>query len=128
MKKKLWFYLFIFQFVIMISIVIINHFYVPAYKEENILDFLNEGQSYTNNEIKPPDIVAIPNAKIAKNIGEAVIEAMKGERLFLPFTNITYDKENRLWMIVSGSLFDPGGIVILDQDTGNVVTAWLQKN
>ena len=68
----------------------------------------------------------IPDAKTAQRIGSCMIDAMTGNHLF-GSVDIAYDAENRLWKVNKAYLFHRGGFIIIEQDTGRVVKALLNK-
>jgi len=70
----------------------------------------------------------IPDYKTAARVGGGIIDSMLDKSVFdFGHTTVRYDAENRLWKVTRGYLFDQGGFVIIEQDTGRVVKALLNK-
>ncbi|MBR2353483.1 MAG: hypothetical protein IKA76_03155 [Clostridia bacterium] len=67
---------------------------------------------------------------MAARVGSAIIDDMCGKGIFNLWSPITvsYDETNRLYRVQKGySIFNQGGFVILNQDTGEVVRALRYK-
>ena len=64
----------------------------------------------------------------AAKVGGCIIDNMCDKSGFnLGVTTVEYDSENRLWGVTKSYGFAKSGIVIIDQDTGEIVRALLQK-
>ena len=48
--------------------------------------------------------------------------------IIFSITEVRYDEKNRLWKVNKSNLFAQGGFVIIEQDTGKIVRALLNKN
>jgi len=125
MKKKIWFYLFIVQTIILISVLAISLW--PArtsFERVNLKEYLEEhaGINYM------PDAGYIPDAQTAKIVGAQIIDNMVGQKSLTNLSVVVeYDEENRLWLVGKGYFPHHGGEVILEQDSGKVVKAFLTK-
>lgn len=126
MRKKIWFYLFIIQAIIIVGLILLT--ICPSIvisKPKNVdlkeyLDSFSEGNNYL------PDAGYIPDAETAKIVGGAVLDELTGN-CFFGITAVEYDEENRLWLVNKGYLFSPGGFVVIEQDSGKIVKALLNK-
>ena len=127
MKKSAWLYISIVLFValLIMSISVLNYSYVfIKYENSNLqddLDLLPENNYYA-------DEPCVPDAKTAARIGSAVLDNMcnaSGFGLFR-FTYVEYDEANRVWRVTK-SYVRTSGIVIIDQDTGEIIRALFQK-
>ena len=134
MKKKIWFWLFWIQTIVVIVCVLVTGgilFYhtVPTQVTDTSL------KSYElqwEEESWYPEEGFVPDAKSAKAIGEEILDARLKiniiEKLLIPHaTTVEYDEQNRLWMIRVTYLFTGGGDVVIDQDTGEVRYLLLAK-
>ncbi len=74
-----------------------------------------------------PDAGYIPDAKTAKIIGSQIIDKITGSSHIISKIVIKYDAENRLWLVIKNYFPRNGGIVIMEQDSGKVVKAFLTK-
>jgi hypothetical protein len=132
MKKKIWFYLCIIQTVLLvcvISISLLSTFSTPKVNSANLEEYLEEVENlhYT------PAEGYIPDVKTAKIIGSQIIDKMTGNSRFrLSGVTIDYDEKNRLWRINKGYFYDvyafgSGGTVVIEQDSGTIIKAFMTK-
>lgn len=72
----------------------------------------------------------VPDAQTAARIGGAVIDHLCGKDITdLGNTLVYYDEENRVWEVIRAyDPFSPSALVIIDQDTGEILDAWYQEN
>lgn len=131
MQRKIWFYLFIIQAIILvlITVFLIHPFAQSTVKQVDLSEFLNE---YENINYLP-QAGYIPDAKTAQIIGSAIIDKMTGNSPIRPSgVSVEYDQENRLWAITKGYYyglfaFGAGGVVVIEQDSGKIIEAYLTK-
>ena len=132
MQKKLWFYLFWGQFLLtsIILVITINLKPVaPIVVETDIGAFLDEQNDYESIYGKYVyDGGYIADAETAVAVGGAILDSVciDGWTLWEK-TSVEYDPENRLWKVQKGYIPHHGGIVVLDQDTGEVLILVRQK-
>lgn len=127
MKKTAWFYISLALFValLIMSISVLNYSYVfIKYKNSNLqddLDLLPENNYYANEP-------CVPDAKTAAKIGSAILDNMCNASVFdlFRFTYVEYDEFNRVWRVTK-SYVRTSGIVLIDQDTGEIIRALFQK-
>ena len=131
-KNKIWFYLCIAQAFVLIVVMIMSlwsSYSVPKVKNANLKEYLEE----TADIGYLPDVGYIPDAKTAKIIGSQLIDKMVGNSRFHPGgVAIEYDEDNRLWLISKGYFYGifalgPGGVVVIEQDSGKIVKAFKTK-
>ena len=95
-------------------------------KEADLVEKLSH-YSEDNNYL--PEAGYIPDAETAKRIGSIIIDNLTGHNFSFEYNSaiVKYDEENRLWYVEKGYLTAPGGLVIIEQDTGRIVKALLTK-
>ena len=126
MKKKIWFYLCIVQAVIIVAGLILT-VAPPKYTvDTEDVDLRAYVDSFHADNNCLPDVGYIPDAETASVVGSVIIDKITGRSRF-GATTVTYDEENRLWMVERGYLFAPGGFVVIEQDTGRVIKMLLEK-
>ena len=127
MKKKIWFYHCIIEVVIIIVglCCVIPRVVTPKVSNADLAEFVCQFDE-SNNYV--PEVGYIPDAKTAAVVGGEIIEnlAPGGGKIFGDVI-VTYDAENRLWMVDKNYLFNRGGFVVIEQDTGRVIKALLNK-
>ena len=126
MKTKVLFYLCIIQSIIIIVLVLTivpQKFTVTNTEVLNLREYV-DSFDVDNNYL--PDVGYIPDAETANAIGSAIIDKLTGHSL-LGVSTVIYDEENRLWMVERGYLFSPGAFVVIEQDTGRIIKALLNK-
>lgn len=132
MTKKIWFYLCIIEAAILSVIIVVflwQSFSPITVEQANLTEYLDKDKSVDYL----PQTGYIPDAETAKTIGSAIIDKMVGNSSFRPSgVDIEYDEENRLWKISKGYFygfftFGPGGVVVIEQDSGKIVNAYLTK-
>ena len=126
MKTKVLFYLCIIQSIIIIVLVLTivpQKFTVTNTEVLNLREYV-DSFDVDNNCL--PDVGYIPDAETADAIGSAIIDKLTGHSL-LGVSTVTYDEENRLWMVERGYLFSQGAFVVIEQDTGRIIKALLYK-
>lgn len=128
MNKKIWFYLCMVCLVILLGIIILIclNMHSPVKVEYvDLSEFLE--QFHPTNNFAPAEGY-IPDAETAKVVGARIIDNLTGnhDHLFNG-VEVKYDQTNRLWYISKGYLFSPGGFVVIEQDTGKIIKALLQK-
>ena len=107
------------------SISVLNYSYVfIKYKNSNLqddLDLLPENNYYANEP-------CVPDAKTAAKIGSAILDNMCNASVFdlFRFTYVEYDEFNRVWRVTK-SYVRTSGLVLIDQDTGEIRRARFQK-
>ncbi len=127
MVKKRWFVISIIELVVIIAIaaIFLCHNLLPSsYKEADLSENIiatSVGNTYDFGECG-----YIADANTAKRICSPIIDDMVGKD-FIGLYDIEYDKENRLWCVSKYTLFEPGGAVVIEQDTGRVINARLYK-
>lgn len=127
MNKRLWFYTSITLFVILVVTVgaMLNRSCVfVSQKDTNLQNYLE--LSSENNFYSSGD--SIPDARTAARVGGYIIDNMC-DKNGLNFGHVTveYDAANRLWKVTKSYGFTKGGFVIINQDTGEIIEALLQK-
>ena len=136
MKRKVWFYLFWTQLVLSLVVcaayVCFDNFASePAVKETDIGAYLAERKAYEDKYGESTfEQGYIPDARTAERIGGAIIDSMcKRGWCIGEGTEVEYDPVNRLWKVQKGYVFPRyyGGIVVLEQDTGEVLHFVKQK-
>lgn len=126
MHKKIWFYICIFQTVIIVIgtlAIFLPSFTTPKAEEVDVVEFLD---SYTEGNNFVPEQGYIPDSQTAKIVGSKIIDELTGESWF-GNTIVEYDSANRLWLIHRTYLLNRGGFVVIEQDTGRVIKALLYK-
>ena len=126
MKRKVLFCICIVQMVIIISLLsmILPHKFTIVYVNDvNLREYVN---SYDVDNNYYPDMGYIPDVETAQIVGSAIIDKLTG-RSFLGATTVTYDEENRLWKVEKNYLFSRGGFIVIEQDTGRIIKALLNK-
>lgn len=127
MTKKIWFYLSVIQTIILVGIIAVSMWSslsVPKYKNTDLKKYLEE-HKYVNYL---PAAGYIPDAKTAKIVGSQIIDRMTGNSGFvISEINIEYDEENRLWLVSKSYLFKNGGIIVIQQDSGEIIKAFLVR-
>jgi len=124
--KKIWFYLCITEAALIFAaaVYILPEFLPVKAEEADLSDFLPQFAE-SNNYV--PDAGYIPDAKTAKTVGACIIDNLAGKK-GLGSYRVKYDGKNRLWYVSKGYFFfSPGGVVVIEQDTGRVIEAWLEK-
>lgn len=135
MKRKVWFYLAI----ALIVITFIESFLLILFIGTSNASALegslaNEVPYFQLGGIQPA-CGYIPDANAAARVGGAIIDGVFEEvgHKILPWERgkamafVEHDPTLRLWRISKGYIFRGGACVILEQDTGAVVNAWLTK-
>ena len=126
MKKRIWIYTLIGLFVIAAAILalLLSHpFFVQPVEADlqYYLDLPPENDYYAGEP-------CIPDAQTAVRVGGAIIDNMCNKGAFhIGVTTVEYDRVNRLWKVDKNYLFSQGGSVIIQQDTGEILRALLNK-
>lgn len=127
MKSKVWFYLCIFQAIIMglVFTMLLPSFTNKDLQQVDLVEYLSQFDE-KNNYL--PDTGYIPDAKTAVAVGSAILDELVGNG-YSPInsTAIEYDEQNRLWLIKKSYFPHHGGFVIVEQDSGKIVKALLTK-
>ena len=132
MRKNVWCYLSVIQtamILILIGVLLWQTFSETTAEKADLKAFLDEHESVGYL----PQAGYIPDAKTAGTIGSAIIDKMSEESVFRPDSvTVEYDEENRLWLISKNYFygffaFGPGGVVVIEQDSGKIVKAFLTK-
>jgi len=124
MTKKVWFYLCIIQAIILAGVITISLWptSAPKFEKANLEEYLVKH----SNRNYLPDAGYIPDAKTAKIIGSQILDNLNGNSGYI-FSGvyIEYDEENRLWLVSKGYSLFRGGEIVLEQDSGKVIKAFL---
>lgn len=126
MKKKIWFWLCMVEAAIILVGGCALLFATPSVTyggEMDIQAYLEDIPEGNNNY---PEVGYIPDAKTAAAVGSAVIDQLTGKNLFGAVT-VSYDPDARLWLVHKGYFPHAGGYVVIEQDSGRIVTALLCK-
>ena len=126
MKNKICFFLCIVQAIVIIGLVIMIIPEKFIYNDKEEVDLKAYVESFPEDNNYLPDVGYIPDAETANAIGSAIIDKLTGHSL-LGVSTVIYDEENRLWMVERGYLFSPGAFVVIEQDTGRIIKALLNK-
>ncbi len=127
MKKKAWFIVSMVELgiIVLCALLFIGYYFIPnGYREGDysvevdITKHFDEGYSCTNG--------FIPDAITAKRVCSPIIDAMVGKK-FIGNYEVEYDAKKRMWLVSKYSLFEQGGAVIVSQDTGEIIYAYLYK-
>lgn len=127
MKNKAWFIVSMVELgvIVLCALLFIGYYFIPSggkpadlSAELNISNSYDEGYSHGNG--------FIPDEITAKRVCSPIIDAMVGNK-FIGEYEIEYDKENRMWSVSKYSLIEQGGVVIISQDTGEIISAYLWK-
>lgn len=125
MKKNIWFYLFFVQLAVF-SLIFIIAIAVFAYQKNAVPEYETVDASWylEQNETYRPEDGYVPDAKTAEIIGSRIIDNItdNGDN-FISGVTIKYDAENRIWVVYKGYFMDNGGVVFIDQDTGEIIIA-----
>ena len=127
MKNKFWFYLCIIEAILIVIglFYIISQNVVTEVARADLAEFVGQFDE-SNNYL--PDCGYIPDAKTAAVVGGGIIDSfVPGGGKVLVSTTVTYDEVNRLWKVERSYLFNRGGFVVIEQDTGKVIKALLYK-
>lgn len=129
MQKKIWFYLCIIQTVIImifiggLLFISLPELTAPEYElvdSDELLDSLREDNNFI------PDTGYIPDARTAKVVGGEIIDRLTGKTLG-GATTVEYDELNRRWIVHRNYFLNGGAFVVIEQDSGKVIKALLQK-
>jgi len=126
MKKNLLRNICIIETVILLVLIIssiFQSFLVSNPESADLKEFIS---TFTEENNYFPEVGYIPDASTAKAIGSRIIDNLAQHKGF-GITTVTYDQENRLWLVDKGYLFSRGGFVIIEQDSGKVIKALLSK-
>ena len=126
MKRKMILYICIIQTIIIISgilLVSLSKFPSEKYELVDANEFLG---SYSEENNFIPDEGYIPDARTAKVVGGQIIDGLTGKK-FWGATTVEYDAENRLWIIYKNYFPSGGAFVVIEQDTGKIIKALLNK-
>lgn len=132
MKRKMWFYVCIIQTAILITMIAVSlwsSFSAVTVEKVNLEEYLEKDESSDYF----PEAGYISDAITAKIIGSQIIDKMVGNSHFHPGrVTVEYDEENRLWKISKGYFygfftFGPGGVIVIEQDNGKIVKAFMTK-
>ena len=126
MEKKFWFFLCVFQSIIILSAIFLVIWPSLTISEPQSVDLTDYLSHFSEENNFLPDSGYIPNVETAKTVGSSIIDKLTGKSFF-GIATVKYDENNRLWMIEKSYLFGGGGFVIIDQDTGKVIKALLTK-
>ena len=126
MKKKIWFWLCIAEAFIILSGGCVLLFATPSVTYEGETDLQTYLDDLTEDNDNYPEVGYIPDAKTAAAVGGAVIDQLTGKHLFGAVT-VSYDPEARLWLVHKGYFPHAGGFVIIEQDSGRIIKAFLCK-
>ena len=125
MKSKIWFYLCIVLFSILVFVgvaCVVEEYTVPKVENADLSEYLENSENNYSLENG-----YIGDAKTAKKVGCAIIDRATGKNSLFSNATVEYDKELRLWKITKGYLFSGGAFVVIEQDTGKVVKLLLTK-
>ena len=67
-----------------------------------------------------PEEGFVSSAKSAEAIGSAIIDDITGKSSLIK-ASVYYDSENKIWIIYKSYFDAPGGVVYIDQQTGEVL-------
>ena len=126
MKKKIWFLLCMVEAAIILVGGCALLITTPSVTYEGEMDIQAYLEDITEGNNNYPEIGYIPDAKTAAAVGGAVIDQLTGKHLFGAVT-VSYDPDARLWLVHKGYFPHAGGYVIIEQDSGRIVTALLCK-
>ena len=128
MTRKIWFYLCIIQSVILVCILGIFlwcSLSTPNVQKANLKEYLVKHSNW--NYL--PDAGYIPDAKTAKIIGSQILDNLNGNSGYIfSRVSIEYDEENRLWLVSKGYSLFRGGEIVLEQDSGKVIKAFIAES
>lgn len=127
MNKRIWIYIAIgFLVMIVVATAVVSN-YSSAFikpKEADLQRYLElppENNYYSSND-------CIPDAQTAARVGSIIIDNMCDKCIFnVGFITVEYDGANRLWKINKSYFFSQGGFVVIEQDTGEIIKALLNK-
>ena len=127
MKSKVWFYFSVAQAVIILFGIFAQFAQAHIPQRIEYADLTTYVSQFSEENNCLPDEGSIPDAKVAKKIGGAMIDEMTHYRWGVVY--VTYDAEHRLWMVEKGYFFHPrrGAFVVIEQDTGRVLKALRTK-
>ncbi len=126
MKKKIWFWLCMVEAAIILVGGCALLFATPSVTYEGEMDIQAYLEDIPEGNNNSPEAGYIPDAKIAAAVGGVVIDQLTGKHLFGAVT-VSYDPDARLWLVHKGYFPHAGGYVIIEQDSGRIVTALLCK-
>lgn len=126
MKKKIWFWLCMVEAAIILVGGCALLFATPSVNYEGETDIRTYLEDTTEGNNNYPEVGYIPDAKTAAAVGGVVIDQLTGKHLFGAVT-VSYDPEARLWLVHKGYFPHAGGFVVIEQDSGRIVTALLCK-
>ena len=126
MKKKLWFWLCLIEAVVILAGGCAVLFTTPYVTYEGEMDVAAYVSEFAEDNNYAPEVGYIPDYETAAEIGGAIIDELTGYRLF-GAVSVSYDAENRLWLVRKNYFPWGGGFVVIEQDTGRVIKALLHK-
>lgn len=126
MLNKKWLIISIIELVIIFILIIkfVQFYIIPTKYELSDLSDDIVSSELVNKELFENGCV--PDADAAKRICSPIIDEMVGKK-FVGMYEIEYDEINRVWCVSKYTLFEQGGAVVISQDSGAVINAWLYK-
>lgn len=101
-------------------------FTTPSVTYEGEMDIRAYLDDFSEDNNYYPELGYIPDAKTAAIVGGAIIDQLTGKHLFGAIT-VSYDPEARLWLVTKNYFPHNGGFVVIEQDSGKVIKALLNK-
>ncbi len=126
MKKKLWFWLCVMEAVVILVGGCALLFTIPSVTYDGEMDIAAYLSDFAEDNNGAPEVGFIPDYETAGEVGGAIIDELTGKHLFGSVT-VSYDAENRLWLVTKNYFPWGGGFVVVEQDSGRVVKALLHK-
>ena len=126
MKERIWLRLCILEAALILILglaLILSSRSILYVGESDVSAYLTE---YPDAPAHVPEEGYVPDAKTAGAIGGPVVDKMTGGG-FLGSVMVSYDPDDRLWMVTKTYFPYGGGFVIIEQDTGRILLALLHK-
>ncbi len=127
MKNKAWFIVSMVELgiIVLCALLFVGYHFIPnGYRECDLSVDIDIAQQYDVGYSHKNGF--IPDTITAKRVCSPIIDAMVGKK-FIGNYEIEYDEENRMWSVSKYSMFEQGGVVIISQDTGEIISAYLSK-
>ena len=126
MKKKLWFWLCLIEAAVILVGGCAVLFSTPSVFYEGEMDIRSYVDDLAEDNNYAPEVGYIPDYETAGEIGGAIIDELTGEKGIGAVT-VCYDADNRLWLVTKNYFPHDGGFVVIEQDSGKVIKALLNK-
>jgi hypothetical protein len=133
MKKRIWIYLSVILIIIVVIEGTILLGLLPKYINAAEVSIGLDPESLRTGVVFDAGYIA--NAETAAEIGSAIIDCgcIESGKTVFPWEKgawavyVEYDPVSRLWLVRKGYFLNNGAVVILEQDTGRVVSFLFQK-